>query len=382
MISLILAVMACVLAGIPTVLFFVNLRHHLRPPAEGPSKTPAISVLIPARNEEKNIGPAVKSILASEGVDLEVLVLDDHSEDATAEVVRDLAESDPRVRLEEAPPLRPGWNGKHHACDALWQEAGHPVLVFMDADVRLEPRALLRIAGFLENRKADLVSGFPAEVTETWAEKLVIPLLHFILLGFLPIWWMRRSRHPAFAAGCGQFFMIRRDAYAEAGGHGAIKESRADGLALPKTFRRAGLRTDIFDGTGLMRCRMYGGFAEVWNGIAKNATEELGAPVRIVPFTVLLLGGQVLPFVLLPIVVLTGQNPTAAWLCVAAIAASLIVRLVAVKRFDQSILGALLHPVGVSILTAIQWYALGGLLLGRPARWKGREYHSGAADKD
>lgn len=371
-----ISVAACVLAGIPAVMFLINLRHYLRPSGEGPSETPRISVLIPARDEEKNIGPAVESVLRSRGVDLEVLVLDDHSEDSTASIVRDLAGGDPRVRLEEAPSLTPGWNGKHHACNALWERASFPVLVFMDADVRLEPDALYRVAGFLESSGADLVSGFPVEVTETWAEKLVIPLLHFILLGFLPIWWMRWSGHPAFAAGCGQFFMIRRAAYAKSGGHGAIKESRADGLMLPRAFRRAGLKTDIFDGTGSMRCRMYGGFGEVWNGIAKNATEELGAPGRIVPFTVLLIGGQVLPFALLPLVALEGLT-TSLLVCLGAIAMSLGIRLIAVRRFEQSLFGAFLHPVGVCILMSIQWYALICSLLGRPARWKGRKYPTG-----
>jgi hypothetical protein len=374
-----LSVVACVLAGIPAVMFVVNLYFYLRPTSEDPSEPPCISVLIPARDEERNIGAAVESVLDNEGVELEVLVLDDNSQDATAEIVRQMAESDARVRLLEAPPLSPGWNGKHHACNALWEEASHPLLVFMDADVRLDPRALLGVSGFLERQGADLVSGFPAEVTETWSEKLVIPLLQFILLGFLPIWWMRRSGHPMFAAGCGQFFMIRREAYAQTGGHGAIKDSRADGLTLPRLFRKAGLTTDIFDGTDVMRCRMYGTFGEVWNGIAKNATEELGAPGRIVPFTILLIGGQVLPFVLLPVLLLGGYGSPATMACVAAIAMSMAVRLIAVRRFDQSLSGALLHPVGVSILMAIQWYALASSLLGRPARWKGREYPGGNA---
>jgi len=372
-----LAVVGLALAAIPAVMFVVNLRYHLRPDTDCPSEDPRISVLIPARNEEKNIGPAVGSVLASTGVELEVMVLDDHSEDSTAEIVHDLAETDPRLRLEEVPPLRPGWNGKHHACDALWEQTAHPLLVFMDADVRLAPQALRRIACFLKQSGADLVSGFPSETTETWSEKLVIPLLHFILLGFLPIWWMRRSEHPAFAAGCGQFFMVRREAYARAGGHAVISDSRADGLTLPRAFRKAGLSTDIFDGTGFMRCRMYGGFSEVWNGIAKNATEELGAPARIIPFTVLLIGGQVLPFILLPVFLLGGYGFRPIVSCALAISMSLAVRLIAVRRFDQSLFGALLHPVGVSILMAIQWYALGSLLLGRPARWKGREYPGG-----
>lgn len=365
------SIITCALAAGPAVMFAVNLYYYRRPPAFKPSDRPSVSVLIPARNEEKTIGAAVESVLNSEGVTLEVIVLDDHSEDATADVVRTLAESDDRVRLETAPPLPDGWNGKQHACSVLSRKASFPLLVFMDADVRVQPDGLRRVAGFLHRSDAGLISGFPAEITDTWAEKLVIPLMQFVLLGFLPIWLMRTSCHPAFAAGCGQFFMARREAYDATGGHRAIKQSRADGLTLPRAFRQAGLKTDIFDGTELMECHMCGGFREVWSGIAKNATEEMAAPARIGPFTVLLLGGQVLPFALLPAALLTGQGAATA-VCFGAVGMALACRLVAVGRFNQSLLGALLHPVGVSLLMGIQWYALIAAVLGQPTRWKGR----------
>jgi hypothetical protein len=166
-------------------------------------------------------------------------------------------------------------------------------LAFVDADVRLAPDALARLAAFLRSGGADLISGVPEQETGTFAERLVIPLIHFLLLGFLPLHRMRASRHPAYGSGCGQLFMARRDAYEKMGGHAAIRNSLHDGLTLPRAFRQAGLMTDICDVTRLASCRMYRGFAELWNGLAKNATEGLAAPATIVPATVPLLGGQV-----------------------------------------------------------------------------------------
>jgi hypothetical protein len=131
--------------------------------------------------------------------------------------------------------------------------------MFADADVRLSPDALARIAGLLERRGLDLVSGFPQEVTRTLSEALIVPLIHVLLLGYLPIWLARRLQHPAFAAGCGQLIAVGRDAYQRAGGHAAIRGSRHDGLMLPRAFRRAGCATDLFDATDLARCRMYRG---------------------------------------------------------------------------------------------------------------------------
>jgi glycosyltransferase involved in cell wall biosynthesis len=199
-----LAAIACLLTIVPACVFRKNLRLYAPPPSCGSgtaSATPAISVLIPARNEEGSIRAAVEAVLASTGVQLEVLVLDDHSEDATAAIVADFAAHDPRLRVISAPPLPPGWCGKQYACATLAARASQPLLVFIDADVRLAPQGLARMAAFLSSSGADLASGFPRQETGTLAERLVIPLMHFLLLGFLPMARMRRTRHPAFGAG-------------------------------------------------------------------------------------------------------------------------------------------------------------------------------------
>ena len=135
MIGLALAIASLVLALIPAALFFRNLRLYAPPPlAPEPADPPAaVSLLIPARNEEAGIRATVEAALASAGVELEIIVLDDHSDDATAKIVGEIAERDGRVRLESAPPLPDGWCGKQHACWALAGLATHPTLAFLDA---------------------------------------------------------------------------------------------------------------------------------------------------------------------------------------------------------------------------------------------------------
>ena len=246
------------------------------------------------------------------GVELEVLVLDDGSTDRTAQPSWRHLQDDARLRLLAAPPLPPGWSGKQHACHVLAGHARHPLLVFADADVRLSPDALARIAGLLERKGLDLVSGFPQEVTRTLSEALIVPLIHVLLLGYLPIWLARRLQHPAFAAGCGQLIAVRRDAYQRAGGHAAIRGSRHDGLMLPRAFRRAGCATDLFDATDLARCRMYRGGREVWQGFAKNATEGMAKPLALPVWTLLLGGGHVLPFLALLVALAAGSWPAVA----------------------------------------------------------------------
>lgn len=369
-----LAVGAMLCALSPAVLFCVNLRRYRPPMNVDRLALPAVSVLIPARDEERSIEAAVASVLASRGVAFEVVVMDDGSTDQTAALVRAMAAGDSRVRLEHAPALPAGWNGKQHACWALAHKAHSELLCFIDADVRLDPETLVNMATFLIRGEAGLVSGFPRQVAETWMEWLLLPLIHFVLLGFLPISRMRAGTDPAFAAGCGQFVMVTREAYATTGGHAAIKTTMHDGLMLPKLFRQHGYRTDIADLTKLAQCRMYTNARQVWQGLAKNATEGIATPVLILPITVLLFAGQILPL-LLAIWISLHQVSWFIIACVlAALCGSWLPRVLAMHRFQQSWRGAALHPIAILMLLAVQWYAFIRKLRGGEAIWKNRAY--------
>jgi hypothetical protein len=173
--------------------------------------------------------------------------------------------------------------------------------------------------------------------------------------------------------------MARRAAYRKTGGHAEIRATMHDGLLLPQLFRRNGLRTDIADLTYLATCRMYHNASEVWRGLAKNATEGMAAPARILPFTFLLFCGQVLPLLLAISVVIwpASYSDGARSLILAALAASYIPRLVSVWKYRQSLSSALLHPLGVTVLLLLQWYALLGKLAGQRVTWKERAYRLG-----
>jgi len=370
-----LAAASCLLAVIPAALFLRNLSLYTPLPRSGASRATA-SVLIPARNEEAKIEAAVRSVLQSKEFDFEVIVLDDGSTDRTAGIVEEIARTDPRVRLETAEPLPAGWCGKNFACQQLAALARHPLLVFMDADVRVSrPDSLARLSQFVEECGAALVSGVPREETRGLMEKLVIPLIHFVLLGFLPLKRMRAGTDPRFAAACGQILAVRRESYEEAGGHAAIADRIHDAVALTRTFRAHGLTTDLFDATDSFHCRMYRRASEVWNGFAKNAHEGLGSPRIIIPATLLLVVGQVLPLGLLAF----AESTSAIVLASVATGAAFLPRFIAVARFRQSLLSALLHPFGICALVAIQWSAFFRSIRRRPAVWKGRSYSAAHA---
>jgi cellulose synthase/poly-beta-1,6-N-acetylglucosamine synthase-like glycosyltransferase len=377
------AVLLC--AAIPALLFAMNVFLFRRPGRDWNKRVlPPVSVLIPARNEENSIGDCLQSVLASRGVEIEVIVLDDGSTDRTWKIADQIAGRDLRVRVEAASELPDGWNGKQFACWSLASLARHDVFCFLDADVRLEKEALYRMASELnfigsgdqEMAPYSLVSGFPCQETRTLMEVLLLPLIHFVLLGFLPLLGERWSRRSGFAAGCGQFLMVRREAYFATGGHSAIRRTMHDGLLLPVLFRRYRFRTGVYDLSRDAVCRMYQNAGEVWRGLGKNATEGMASVARLPVFTVLLFVGQVMPI------------PMALWashlndilpmrIALLALMLGMGVRVASALRYRESWVGALLHPIGVLVLLVLQWYALVRKIIGKPATWKERAYQVG-----
>jgi len=367
----VLAIIACVFAAIPAALTWQNLKIFCTSPQAECSEP--VSVLVPARNEEQVLDGFIRNILASRGVQLELVVLDDASTDSTAQRVSQWSDRDPRVRLVHGKKLPQGWCGKQHACYQLAESARFDTLLFLDADVTVQPDAIARSVAFLNRSKVDLGSGFPHQETPTVAGWLLLPLIHFILLGYLPLSRSRLSNDPSLAAGCGQLFVTTRSAYDKAGGHAAIKSSLHDGIMLPRAFRKAGLQTDIFDASTIASCRMYETNRDVLQGITKNATEGIGAPRTIVPFTILLGGGVVAPALLL-ICILSGISQS--WTAMTGISFGLALnyfpRLITLNRFKQSAGSVFFHPLAVGIFLAVQWFALGRRLLGIKTSWKGR----------
>ncbi len=337
-----------------------------------------ISVLIPARNEAAGIAKTIHAVLGNHDVQCEVIVLDDASSDATSDIVSAMAQRDSRVRLVHGTTLPTGWNGKQYACYQLASVANHEEIVFMDADVRLEPDALCRLIDSRRSEKLDLLSVFPQQVTITFWERLLIPMMHFLLLGYLPLERMRQSTDPAFAAGCGQLFLTTKIAYEKAGTHQAIAGSRHDGIKLPRAYRMAHLRTDVMDGTPIASCRMYTCQSEVFQGLLKNAYEGIANPKLIGVFTVLLLGGSVLPlvsFVGVLCLLLASMLPFSAVLLslsFSALVVSLIPRTLCAKRFQQSQMGAAFHALATTVFVALQWTAFINHMRGRQVAWRGR----------
>lgn len=362
---------AAMLAALPAAMTAINLPLFHRPPRHR-GEPLAVSVIVPARDEEAEIGGSLAALRASAGVELEVIVVDDHSRDRTAAIVSAVAAQDARVRLERAPPLPPGWSGKQHACHVGASRARHPILLFLDCDVRVAAGAVADMAGYLHRRDLPLLSGFPRERTLSWGERLLIPLIHVLLLGYLPMPGLRLTRLPGFGAGCGQIMLCDAAAYRAVGGHAAIRASWHDGLQLPRAFRRRGLRTDILDASRLAECRMYAGLRATWRGLSKNAGEGMATPVALPVWTVLLGGGLAAPFLLLPAALLAAPQSEATGALLAATSTLLLARLVVAWRCRQDVWAVPLLPAGIVALLALQWRALLAPRRALAGGWRGR----------
>lgn len=355
-------------------------------PAPRPAHAwPRVSVLIPARDEAQRIGPCVASLLAQEYPNLEILVLDDESQDDTARIVDEAAMHDPRgrVRLLHGAALPAGWLGKCHACAQLAAVASGDYLLFTDADTLHGPTSIASALAAAEQRHLGLVSVLPRQRAQTWAETLLLPLLPFNILTLLPVGLVRRRPNPSLSAGIGQFLFFRRSAYLATGGHAAVRDRVLDDVELARRVKAAGWQEDLLDGGRAVTCRMYDSFGAIWRGFSKNLYDFYGrAPV----FTILAvlvqlaLYGAPLPLALLA--ALLRQPPALVALPLAAYALALGMRLALAARVGAAgtdlrrpagWLSALLHPVGVALQCAVTLNAMRWGLTGRMA-WKGRAY--------
>lgn len=329
-----------------------------------------VSVCIPARNEAANIADCVRAVLASDHPQVEVLVYDDESTDGTGDIVAALVREDARCRSVPARALPAGWVGKQHACWQLARDARGDWLLFLDADVRLRPDAMRRALDYVLRTGASLVSTFPRQVTQTWGECLLVPTMFFVLLSYLPFVLMRLTRMQSASAGCGQFLLARAADYNETGGHAAFRTTMHDGIRMPRVFRAHGFRTDLFDGTDLGFVRMYRGFGTAWRGFVKNAYEGLGSMGALIGLSIFHVIAHVLPWVLMPVMLIAGDALATAGATV-AVGAAATQRLLLAHRFRHSATLALVHPFTIVLMIALQWASWRADRTGVRG-WKGR----------
>lgn len=317
-----------------------------------------ISILVPARNEAENLRAHLAGILRQPA--REILILDDASDDGTADVVLAMAGHDARVRLLTGAPLPAGWTGKNWACHQLAEAANGEVLLFTDADVAWNDGALVAFSQEMRRQRADVFSVFPRQCTRTLGERVLVPLIDDVLLSFLPFWLLQLPV-PSAATANGQAIAFSRQAYDALGGHAAMKDEIVEDVRLARQARRAGLRLGLALGGGFVTARMYQGYGQAVRGFAKSLPAAhggsrwllaLGAAWHLLAYTLPLVSVALEPRWLVPLAL--------------AMSGRLLVN---VKTGRGAYAEALLTPV--TPILALPVYARS---MKRSVVWKGRAY--------
>ena len=346
-------------ALVPLAVTLVNLVTW-RPARESASDLGKVSALVPARDEEATIAACVTALLA-EPVE-EVVVLDDHSTDATPRILAEIAAREPRLRVISGRPLPPGVVGKPHACIQLAAAAVGDVLVFVDADVVVRPGGISKLVARLDD--AEVVSALPAQHTGGGLEALVIAQLHLTYLSWLPLRLVLYLGDPRILAANGQILAMRPVTYCRAGGFEGVATAVVDDMAFCRAAKQAGLRVDFADGAEIADCRMYRSGADAVAGFSKNLYEGIGgSPLVLAGLTALHVACFLVPWVAWPWV------PAA----VLGIVANLAQRALLALRFGHPWWTVAAHPAGILAMGGVAarswlWTRTGQI------RWRGRVY--------
>ena len=366
----------------PTVALF-RARHSkwlddVSPDA--PADAPLVSVIIPARNERRNIERCARSVLSSHYPRLEVIVVDDHSTDGTGDIAGAIAADDSRLRLVNAPDLPAGWFGKQWACAKGAREANGSLLLFTDADTRHSEDLLPRAVNAMMQNGVDLLTLAGHQEMHSFWERVIQPQIFALLsIRFGGTEHVSHAKRPADVIANGQFILMRREAYDAVGGHEIVRDQVAEDLALAQEFVRAGRPLSMMIAVRQFSTHMYASLSELVRGWRKNVYAggryaAFGGAVGRALYPLMLLGFPVLglapPIAL--ILALVGALSTSWLIWSSVVVGTSLLFWLAIYRFvGEPPWYALLYPLGLAMLFYI---SLGSISRGRRVEWKDRRY--------
>lgn len=270
------------LLSIRLLIAFVNYFSFAYLPKLTPLATaPSVSILIPARDEEDNIGTLLEQLTTLEYRTIEIIVYNDHSDDKTESIVKHWATLNPAIKIINGQNPPQGWLGKNHACHELSKAASGEILLFLDADVSIKKDLIERSINHLQKYELHLLSIFPKQIVKSFGEKISVPLMNWILLSLLPLFLIRKSKNEAFSAANGQFMMFKAATYKTIWPHEKCKSDRVEDIAIIKLFKKNKLISDTRLGDSDISCRMYNGLDAAVAGFTKNIFQFFGNSILV-----------------------------------------------------------------------------------------------------
>ncbi|EZH67687.1 hypothetical protein DH09_07090 [Bacillaceae bacterium JMAK1] len=329
-----------------------------------------VSVLVPMRNEERNVPTLLSSLYEAMPANSELIILDDQSTDNTRSLLQSGLQRFSNATVIDGAPLPDGWIGKVHACHQLAQRANGDYLLFLDADVTIRPRTIEAGIQLLHKKRAGLISGFPTFIKKGILGHLLIPLQHFLVGFHLPLYLANHSSMIQASAAHGSFMMFTKTAYDEAGGHERVKGEIVDDVALMRAVKRSGNHAILANITDYVDCYMYETNREVWDGFTKNVFTGIGRSyVLAIVLTLFYTVTFVVPFV----VAIYGVMMLNGWLLI-PYGLVVLIRLVIDLRVKETPLLSLLHPIAILCLLALLLRSMYVNTRSKGYTWKGRTY--------
>lgn len=348
---------------------------------EAPRTGELVSVIIPARNEEGNIGLCLDAVKAQTYQDLEVIVLNDRSEDGTGAEIEARQADDPRIKMIPGEERPEGWMGKVWACHVAQQKAQGEVLLFIDADVRLEPEAVRQALAYLKANELGALSVFGRLIMVTFWEWVVQPVVGGLILQNNDPREVNDPDKVDKVMANGQFIMTTREAYDAVGGHESIKGEILDDVSYSRRCKEERVGFHVVYGRELFGCRMYASLGEIWEGWTKNLFAGLDFRLALtLIICVALLVIHVLPFVGLAV---TGGLAAAGLmepldplllLFAANVVMAYVVYVLGLRLANYSVAYFWSYPLGMLVTVGLFANSARKIATGRGVSWKGRTY--------
>jgi len=281
-IILYLVLVADILAWL--VVFFINKKNIGRLPRfpeVKPDEKPLVSIIIPARNEELLIAKSLQSLFKQDYQNFEIIVVNDHSTDNTGKILSDFSEKNSNLKVVTNPDLPAGWLGKNNAMQKGYEKSRGELILFSDADVVHAVGSLSAAVAKLQQDKLGMLSLLPKFICKGFWENVIMPSIYFLAAPFMPL---SQASDPAKSSygGIGAFMLVSREAYLAVGKHEKIKAEVMDDHELGRIIKSAGFRLGIFDGSKLLRIRMYRNFKDVYAGFLKNTSAFMGNSLGVI----------------------------------------------------------------------------------------------------
>lgn len=328
-----------------------------------------VSVLVPLRNEEAQVGNLIAYLKNSHYEQVEYILYDDDSIDETVKIIQQQIVGDARFQLLRGANLPEGWKGKPHACQQLANSATGDILLWLDADVSISPTTIGKLVATMEKENVDALSGFPRFETSNWLERLLTPLLHFFVHMYLPIQLANGSKIRVATAASGAFIAIRREVYEEIGGHEAVKNEVIEDVSLFYKVKEAGYHAFLVRITADVSCSMYSTAAETWTGFEKNCFKAFRQSYTMGVTVIFVYSIYYIAPLFLAIYAVVTTN----WLLFVPLLCITLQRIISDLYAKQLSIYSLLMPVSAFFYSCLLFSTMWKTLLHKKTLWKGRE---------